>query len=86
MKTESHFKTLARFAPTTWMTAFKKSMKQAGYNVEATADTVVVRDNGEVVARGLKMGRMGWMVRANPDVVKPAPDAVDGPTLEAVIR
>lgn len=82
---EAHFKTVARFAPNTWMTGFKKSMKKAGYSVEADGDTVIVRDCGEVVARGLKMGRMGWMVRANPDVVQPAPDATNSPTCESTI-
>lgn len=76
---ESNFKTLARFAPTEWMTGFKKSMKNAGYDVvsDSKAGTVLVYDTGIVVARGLKMGRMGWMVRANPDVVKADPDATE---------
>lgn len=76
---EKNFKTVARFAPGTWMTGFKKGMKKAGYTVESAGDIVVVRDCGEVVARGLKMGRMGWMVRANPDVVRPDPNATNSP-------
>ena len=76
---EAHFTTLARFAPGTWMTTFKKAMKKAGYVVEASGDTCLVKtDDGEVVARGLKMGRMGWMVRSNPAAVKADPDAAPG--------
>lgn len=82
---ENNFKTIARCAPSTWMTGFKKGMKKAGYSVESSGDTVVVRDCGEVVARGLKMGRMGWMVRANPDVVQPDPNATTSPTCETTI-
>lgn len=83
---ENHFQTIARFAPTTWMTGFKKAMKKGGYNVVTDGDTVVVSIGDEVVARGLRMGRMGWMVRANPEAVQPAPDAVSSPTCEATFN
>ena len=69
---DNNFVTLARFAPTTWMTSFKKEMKANGYTVESAGDIVNVLNGDEVVARGLKMGKMGWMVRANPDAVKAA--------------
>lgn len=87
MSNENSFKTLARFAPTSWMTGFRNSMKKAGYQVvnDSAAGTCVVYDKGEVVARGLKMGRMGWMVRANPDVVQASPGAENGPKTEGVM-
>lgn len=81
----SNLKTIARCAPSTWMTGFKKAMKSAGYMVESTPDTVVVKNGDDVVARGLKMGRMGWMVRASEDVVRPHSSSTSDHTCDHII-
>lgn len=68
---ESNFKTLARCAPNAWVNDFAKQMRKAGYTVDRDrkAETIVASHNGNVVARGMKMGAMGWLVRADPQAV-----------------
>lgn len=71
MNTENHFKTLARCAPASWMAQFRKAMKAGGYRVvnDSAAGTCVCYNEDTVVARGMKMGAMGWLVRADPAAV-----------------
>ena len=74
MNNESNFKTIARCAPATYATQFCKAMRSNGYEVirDNTAKTIVCKLDGVVVARGMQMGAMGWVIRANPEVVRAA--------------
>ncbi|WAX21470.1 hypothetical protein [Stenotrophomonas phage RAS14] len=71
MNNETTFKTIARCAPAAYATQFCKAMRNAGYEVvrDNTAKTIVCKMDGVVVARGMQMGGMGWLIRANPEVV-----------------
>jgi hypothetical protein len=73
MNREDSFKTIARCAPANYINDFCKIMRKNGYTVNrdrAAATLTVTADNGVVVATGLQMGAMGWILRADPAVVK----------------
>ena len=74
MNNETTFKTLYIGAPASEVTKFAKIMRQNGYEVvrDNSAKTIVCKMDGVVVARGMQMGAMGWMIRANPEVVRVA--------------
>lgn len=57
--------------PTTMITKLAKDMKAARYEVEKSSNTLVAKLDGHEVARALKGPGGRWILRANPDVVKP---------------
>ena len=55
--------------PTKMITKLAKDLKDGGYTVEKTGETLIAKHGDKEIARALKM-RTVWSLRADPEYIK----------------